>query len=52
MAPGALDPVVKEMIYLAVSVTNGCSYCIASYSAVAAKAGMRRCCGGVILPAP
>ena len=40
MAPGALDPVVKEMIYLAVSVTNGCGYCIASHSAAAAKAGM------------
>ena len=32
MAPGALDPLVKEMIYLAVSVTNGCPYCIASHS--------------------
>ena len=40
MAPGALDPAVKEMIYLAVSVTNGCGYCIASHSAAAAKAGM------------
>ena len=40
MAPGALDPLVKEMIYLAVSVTNGCGYCIASHSAAAAKAGM------------
>ena len=40
MAPGALDPLVKEMIYVAVSVTNGCSYCIASHSAAAAKAGM------------
>jgi alkylhydroperoxidase family enzyme len=30
MAPGALDPVTKEMIYLAVSVSNGCGYCIAS----------------------
>jgi AhpD family alkylhydroperoxidase len=40
MAPGALDPLVKEMIYLAVSVTNNCSYCIASHSAAAAKAGM------------
>jgi AhpD family alkylhydroperoxidase len=29
MAPGALDAVTKEMIYLAVSVTNGCAYCIA-----------------------
>ncbi len=40
MAPGALDPLVKEMIYLAVSVSNDCSYCIASHSAAAAKAGM------------
>ena len=40
MAPGALDPLVKEMIYVAVSVTNGCGYCIASHSASAAKAGM------------
>jgi AhpD family alkylhydroperoxidase len=40
MAPGKLDPLVKEMIYVAVSVTNGCGYCIASHSAAAAKAGM------------
>src|SRR5271169_5900682 len=40
MAPGALDPLVKEMIYLAVSVTNGCGYCTASHSAAAVKAGM------------
>src|SRR3984957_16285566 len=40
MAPGALDPLVKEMIYVAVSGTNGCGYCIASHSAAAAKAGM------------
>jgi AhpD family alkylhydroperoxidase len=40
MAPGALDPATKEMIYLAVSVTNGCGYCVASHSAAAAKAGM------------
>lgn len=40
MAPGALDPLVKEMIYLAVSVTNGCDYCIASHSAAARKAGL------------
>ena len=40
MAPGALDIVTKEMIYLAVSVTNGCGYCIASHSAAARKAGM------------
>lgn len=40
MAPGALDVVTKEMIYLAVSVTNGCGYCIASHTAGARKAGM------------
>jgi AhpD family alkylhydroperoxidase len=40
MAPGAIDPLVKEMIYLAVSTTNGCGYCIASHSAAARKAGM------------
>lgn len=40
MAPGALDPVVKEMIYLAVSVTNACDYCIASHGAAATRAGM------------
>ena len=40
MAPGALDPLTKEMIYLAVSVTNGCGYCIASHTAAAHKAGM------------
>ena len=40
MAPGALDAVVKEMIYLAVSATNGCGYCIASHTAAARKAGM------------
>jgi AhpD family alkylhydroperoxidase len=40
MGPGVLDPVTKEMIYLAVSVTNGCGYCIASHGAAARKAGM------------
>ena len=40
MAPGAIDPLVKEMIYVAVSVTNGCQYCIASHTAAARKAGM------------
>jgi AhpD family alkylhydroperoxidase len=40
MAPGALDPLVKEVIYLAVSVTNGCPYCIASHTFAARKAGM------------
>jgi AhpD family alkylhydroperoxidase len=40
MAPGALDPLTKEMIYLAVSASNQCSYCIASHTAAARKAGM------------
>jgi len=40
MAAGALDPLVKEMIYLAVSATNQCGYCIASHTAAARKAGM------------
>jgi AhpD family alkylhydroperoxidase len=40
MAPGVLDPLTKEMIYVAVSVTNGCGYCIASHTAAARKAGM------------
>jgi AhpD family alkylhydroperoxidase len=40
MAAGVLDPLTKEMIYLAVSVTNGCPYCIASHTAAARKAGM------------
>ena len=40
MAPGALDPLVKEMIYVAVSVTNNCEYCIKSHGASARKAGM------------
>jgi AhpD family alkylhydroperoxidase len=40
MAPGALDPLTKEMIYVAVSVTNGCPYCIASHTASARNKGM------------
>ena len=40
MAPGSIDALTKEMIYLAVSVTNGCGYCIASHGAAARKAGM------------
>jgi len=38
--PGALDPLVRELIYLAVSVTNGCGYCIASHRAAAISKGM------------
>lgn len=40
MAPGALDPLTKEMLYVAVSVSNQCGYCIASHTAAARKAGM------------
>ena len=40
MAPGALDPLTKEMIYVAVSVSNQCDYCIASHTAAAQKKGM------------
>ena len=40
MAPGALDALTKEMIYLAVSASNQCAYCIASHTASARKAGM------------
>src|SRR6202451_2556625 len=40
MAPGALHPLTKEMLYVAVSVTNQCGYCIASHTAAARKAGM------------
>ena len=40
MAPGALDPLTKELIYVAVSVTNNCRYCIASHSAGARNKGM------------
>ncbi|MDG4650031.1 carboxymuconolactone decarboxylase family protein [Roseibacterium sp. SDUM158017] len=40
MAPGALDPLVKEMIYVAVSTANGCRYCIHSHTAAAKGKGM------------
>jgi AhpD family alkylhydroperoxidase len=40
MAPGAIDPLTKEMIYIAVSVTNQCPYCIASHTVSAQKKGM------------
>ena len=40
MAPGALDALAKEMVYLAVSTTNGCDYCIASHTASARQHGM------------
>ena len=40
MAAGALDPLVKEMVYVAVSATNGCEYCTYSHTAAARKKGM------------
>ena len=38
--PGELDPLVRELIYIAVSVTNGCEYCVASHTAAATAKGM------------
>ena len=49
MAPGALDALTKEMIYLAVSVSNGCEYCIASHGAAARKAGMSEAMFGELM---
>ena len=49
MAPGALDPLTKEMVYLAVSVTNGCGYCVASHGAAARKAGMSEAMFGELM---
>jgi AhpD family alkylhydroperoxidase len=40
MGPGAIDPLTKELLYVAVSVTNNCGYCIASHTASARKKGM------------
>jgi AhpD family alkylhydroperoxidase len=40
MGPGALDPLTKELIYVAVSITNGCDYCIATHTAAAKQKGM------------
>jgi AhpD family alkylhydroperoxidase len=50
MSPGgALDPLTKEMIYVAVSVTNQCPYCIASHTAGARKAGMTEAMFGELM---
>jgi AhpD family alkylhydroperoxidase len=49
MAEGALSPLVKELLYLAVSMTNGCEYCIASHTASARKAGMTDAMFGELL---
>jgi AhpD family alkylhydroperoxidase len=40
MTPGKLDPLTKELIYIAVSTTNGCSYCVHSHTAAARAKGM------------
>jgi AhpD family alkylhydroperoxidase len=40
MGPGALDPLMKELIYIAVSVANGCEYCVHSHTAAARAKGM------------
>jgi AhpD family alkylhydroperoxidase len=40
MAPGTLDPLTKELIYVAVSVTNNCGYCVKTHTKAARKAGM------------
>ena len=40
MGPGSLDPLTKELLYFAVSASNGCRYCIASHGAAARKKGM------------
>ena len=49
MEPGALDALTKEMVYVAVSVTNGCGYCIASHTAGARKAGMTEAMFGELM---
>ena len=49
LTPGALDRLVKELIYLAVSVTNGCSYGIACHTALARKAGMTEAMFGELM---
>lgn len=49
MAPGALDPLTKEMLYLAVSVAHNCEYCIASHTAAAKRRGMTEAMLGELL---
>jgi AhpD family alkylhydroperoxidase len=49
MAPGALEPLVKEMVYLAVSTANGCAYCIHSHTAAAKSKGMTEAQHGELL---
>ena len=49
MAPGALDPLTKELVYLAVSASNGCDYCIASHKKAAEGKGMTPAMWGELL---
>lgn len=49
MAPGALDPLVKELLYIAVSTVNGCSYCVHSHTAAATAKGMTPAMHGELL---
>ena len=49
MAPGTLDVRTKEMVYLAISVSNGCEYCTASHGAAARKAGMTEAMFGELM---
>ncbi|OIP87574.1 MAG: alkylhydroperoxidase [Rhodobacterales bacterium CG2_30_65_12] len=49
MGPGALDPLMKEMIYIAVSVANGCEYCVHSHTASAKAKGMSEAMHGELL---
>ncbi|WNZ27028.1 carboxymuconolactone decarboxylase family protein [Leptolyngbya sp. NK1-12] len=48
-SPGELDPLMRELIYIAVSVTNGCEYCIASHTAAARNQGMSETLLGELL---
>jgi AhpD family alkylhydroperoxidase len=48
-APGELDPLVRELIYIAVSATNGCNYCIASHRAAAVSKGMTEAMFGELM---
>lgn len=49
LSPGELDPLMRELIYVAVSVTNGCEYCIASHTAAARSKGMSETALGELL---
>lgn len=49
VAPGALDPLTRELVYIAVSVANGCSYCVHSHTAAARAKGMSEAQHGDLL---